>query len=117
MRLRASRQQAGVARQQQVGVGLVLVTADAPAQLVKIAQAETIRAVDDDRVRVRNIEAALDDRGGEQHIRLAVDELGHHLLQIVAVHLAVADDDARLGHERREAFGATASMSSTRLCR
>ena len=50
-----------MARQQQVGVSLVLVTPDPSAQLVKIAQAEAVRAVNDDRVRVWNIEAALDD--------------------------------------------------------
>ena len=59
-------EQAGVARQQQISVGLVFVAAHAAAQLIKIAQAETIGAIDDDRVRVGDIEAAFDDRGGEQ---------------------------------------------------
>ena len=40
-----------------------------------------------------------------KHVRLAVDELGHHLFQFVAVHLAVADDDARVRHQRCDAFG------------
>ena len=53
MRLRASVSKPRVARQQQVGVGLVLVAAHAAAQLVKFAQAETIGAIDDDRVGVR----------------------------------------------------------------
>ena len=76
-------QQPRVARQQQIRVGLVLVAAHAPAQLIKIAQAEPVRAIDDDGVRVRNIEAALDDRGGKQHVRLAVHELRHHFFQFV----------------------------------
>src|ERR1035441_7694505 len=49
-----------VPRQQQIRVGLVLVTANPAAQLIEVAQAKPVGAVDDDRVRVRNIEAALD---------------------------------------------------------
>ena len=94
-----------VARQQQVGVGLVLVAAHAAAQLVEVAQAEAVGAVNDDGVGIRNIQAALDDGGGQQHVGLAVDELGHDLLQLVAVHLAVADDDAGVRQERAELLG------------
>ena len=63
-------EQAGVARQQKISVGLVFVAADAAAQLIKIAQAETIGAIDDDRVRVGNIDAAFDDGRGKQERRL-----------------------------------------------
>ena len=100
MRLRTSVSRLRVARQQQIGVGLVLVTPDPPAQLVKIAQAKAVRAVNDDGVRIRNIEAALDDGRRKQHVRLAVDEFRHHFLEFVRFHLAVADDDARVGHQR-----------------
>ena len=95
-------EQTGVARQQQVGIRLMLVTANASAQLIKVAQTETVGAIDDQGVRVRNIEAAFDDRRGQQHIGIAVDEFRHHFLQIVTVHLAVADDDARVGDEGSE---------------
>ena len=80
----------------QVGVGLVLGPADAAAQLIEIGQAEPVRAVDDDGVRVRNIEAALDDRRADQHVDLAGNETRHDLFQFVRVHLAVAEFDARL---------------------
>ncbi len=80
----------------------MLVTSDPSAQLVKIAQAEPVGAIDDDRVRVRNIETAFDDRRGQQHIGLAVDEFRHHFFQIIAVHLAVTDDHAGMRHQRLE---------------
>jgi len=92
-------QQAGVARQQQVSVSLVLVTPHPPAQLVQIAQAKAVRAVNDNGVRVRNIESTLDDGCRKQHIRFAVDELRHHFLEFVRFHLAVADDNAGIGHQ------------------
>jgi len=60
-------QQARVARQQQIRIGLVLVTPDPPAQLVKIAQAEAVGSINDDGVRVRNIESALDDGWKAKH--------------------------------------------------
>jgi hypothetical protein len=43
-------EQPRVAREQQVGVGLVLEAADAAAELVQFAQAEAVGAIDDDRV-------------------------------------------------------------------
>ena len=86
-----------LARQQEIGIGLVLGAADAAAQLVEIGQPEPVGAVDDDRVRVRNIEAALDDRRADQHVDLAGDEACHHVFEFVRVHLAVADSTRASG--------------------
>ena len=58
----------------QIGIGLVLGASDAAAQLIKIGQPEPIGPIDDDRVRVRNIEAALDDRGANEHVDFSGDE-------------------------------------------
>src|SRR5205807_3742070 len=57
------RQQTGMAWEQKVGVSLVLVPADAAAQLVEIAEAETVGAIDNNCVGIGNIEAAFDNRG------------------------------------------------------
>ena len=76
-------QELGVARQQQIRVGLMFVTPDASAQLIQIAQAKPVGAVNDDGVRVRNIEAAFDDRCGKQNVRFAVDEFRHHFFEFV----------------------------------
>src|SRR5688572_10225303 len=80
----------------------MFVAADAAAELVEVAEAEAVGAINDYGVGVRDVDATLDDRRGEQHVSIAVDELGHHFLQIIGVHLAVADEHARLGHERAE---------------
>ena len=91
MRLRASLNRPAWRGSKQIRVGLVFVAADAAAQLIEIAQAEAIGAIDDDGVRVRDVDAAFDDRGGKQDVGFAVDEFGHHFFEFVGVHLAVAD--------------------------
>ena len=40
-----------------------------------------------------------------QHVELARDEVEHHLLELVLAHLAVADDDPRLGHQPLQQAG------------
>ena len=47
---------------------------------------------------------------------LAVHEAAHHLLQLVLVHLAVADDDARPRARGPAGSAWTSPMVSTRLC-
>ena len=53
--------------------------------------------VDDDRVGVRDIDAVLDNRGGNQHVELAIDEVHNELLHILRVHTTVTDRCACLG--------------------
>ena len=72
---------------------------DAAAQLVELRQAEGVGAVDQHRVGARDVETALDDRGAEQHVRLAVQEAHHAVLEVALLHLAVRDQHAHLGHE------------------
>ena len=93
------RRQVVFGRNQQVGVRRPIGSPDAAAQLIELRQAVAIGAVDDDRVGVRDVEAVLDDRRREQDVELARDEVEHRALERLLVHLAVADDDARLGHE------------------
>ena len=100
-----------VARQQQDGVGLLAGAADAAAELIEIGEAEAVGAVDEDGVGVRDVDAGLDDGGGEQDVGLAVDEGVHDDFEVVLLHLAVADDDAGLGHEFADACGASARWS------
>ena len=77
----------------------MLGAAHASAELVEIGEAEAVGAVYDDRVRVRDVHAALDDRRRDEHIRRAAHEFVHHFLQLVLVHLPVPDDGARTRHE------------------
>ena len=61
----------------QVGVGAVVRTADAAAQLVQLRQAEAVGAVDDDGVGGRHVDAGLDDRGADQHVEALAVEIQH----------------------------------------
>ena len=71
--------------EEQVAVGAVLVAADAAAKLVQVGQAEAVGLVDEDRVGVGDVEAALDDRGGDEEVGLVADEVEHHLFEFVLV--------------------------------
>ena len=94
-----------IPRQHEIRVGLVLRPPDATAELVEVSEAEAVGAIDDDCVRVRNVDAAFDDGGGDKDVRFAVDEFGHDLLQFIALHLAVADQDPGLWDESANALG------------
>ncbi len=83
----------------------MLVPADAAAQLVQIGQAVLIGIVDEDGVGVGNVQAAFDDRRGQQDVELVLDEIEHHLFQLPFAHLAVADADARFGHDLLQSPG------------
>ena len=89
-------------RDDQVAVRPAVAAADAAAQLVELRETELTRAVDDDRVHVRDVEAGLDDRRADEHIVLGVGELDHDPLEPALVHLTVRDDEARVRHERQQ---------------
>ncbi|MCY1214905.1 hypothetical protein D9M72_267360 [compost metagenome] len=84
---------------QQVGIGLVVRAPDPAAQLVQLRQAELVRAVDQDGVGGRHVDAGLDDGGAQQDVVAARDEVAHHALQLALVHLAMRDGNARLWHQ------------------
>jgi hypothetical protein len=69
-----------------------------PADLIELGQAEHVGAVDDQGVGRRDVEAAFDDRGGEQHVVLALVEGRHHVFQLGRGHLPVPDHVLDLGH-------------------
>ncbi len=85
-----------VVGEQEVGVGLRARAPHAALQLVHLRQAQPLRVLDDERVGVRVVDAALDDGGGHQHIQLAGSEVLHHLFQLLFRHLAVRHAHARL---------------------
>ena len=91
-----------VAGQHQVGIGLGAGAPDAAAELVEVGQAEQIGAVDEDGIGVRDIDAGFDDGGGDQHVGVAAHERVHDVLEFVAVHLAVAGEDAGIRGEPLE---------------
>ena len=92
-----------VGRVQEVRVRALVRAADAPAQLVQLRETERVRAVDDQRVRRRDVEARLDDRRGHQDVVLAVPEVEHRLLEPPLLHLSVHDAHARFGYQLPDA--------------
>ena len=70
-RRRAMSESDGVLGDEQVGVRRLVAPAHAAAQLVELREPVRFRAVDQDRVRARDVEAVLDDRRREQDVRLA----------------------------------------------
>jgi hypothetical protein len=71
--------------------------AHATPELVELGEPERVRPVDDDRVRVRDVEPRLDDRRAHEDIRPAAGERDHHPLELALPHLAVThhEPDAR----------------------
>jgi hypothetical protein len=82
--------------------------ADAAAELVELSQAELIRAVDDDGVGVRKVQARLDDGRADQHLGLVFEKVQHDLLELFRPHLPVRHGDSgfrhRIGELERDAF-------------
>ena len=64
-------------RLEQEAVRLVGAAPDPPAQLVQLGEAEAVGVLDDDRRRVRDVDADLDHRRRDQHLRLARREGPH----------------------------------------
>ena len=56
------------ARKKQVGVSLVLGSPNASAQLIQIRKTKLVRAVDDDRVCIWNIQTAFDNRSANENV-------------------------------------------------
>src|SRR3546814_4024827 len=88
----------------EIGIGARLRPPDAAAKLVELREAETVGAVDDQRVGARNVEPAFDDRRRNQHVIFAVVEGAHPFLDLARRHLAVRDDIFDLGHASAEKF-------------
>ncbi len=86
-------------RHEQIGVGALVRAANAAAKLVELGKAHAIRAIDDDCVRARDVEAILDDGGRDENVRFAANEFEHHLFEFVLAHLAMPHHDARFGDQ------------------
>ena len=94
-----------VGGQGEVGIAARLAAADAAAQLIELAQAEHIGAVDDQRIDAGHVDARFDDVGGQQHVVLLIAEGGHHLLQLGGRQPAMGDRAFHLGHQLGDAIG------------
>ena len=101
----ATGRQRVLGRDQQEGVRRPVGSADAAAQLIELRQAVAIGAIDDDGVRVRDVEPVFDDGRGDEHVVLVRHEVEHRLFELLFAHLAVADDQLGLRHQTRDQVG------------
>ena len=78
---------------------------DAAADLVELGETERVGPLDDERVRLRDVEAGLDDRRRDEHVGVAPDEGEHPVLELPLPQLSVSDEEAELGTELPELLG------------
>ena len=96
-----------LAGDQQVGKGALGGAADPTAQLVQLGQTKLVGPVNNDRVGSRNIKTRLNDRRAQQHIGPVVQEVEHDRFEVALGHLAMANRQAGLGHQRPQLVGHT----------
>ena len=64
-----------------------------------------VRVHDDNRIRVRHVEARFDNARTHQHVEILSEEGVHHAFQFAVFHLAVGHGDAGVGHPAFHIFG------------
>src|ERR1700683_840094 len=94
-----------LAGNQQVRVCLLARASDPAAKLIQLRQPKMIGAIDDHRIRIRNIEPRFDNRGAHQQIDAVLDKIAHHIFQLMLIHLTMTDADPRLGNQRAQMAG------------
>ena len=75
----------------------MLASADAPAQLVQLADAEPVGIDHHHHRRIRHVDADLDDGGTHQDIDLARPECGHHRVLLIGRKPAVHEPEPQPG--------------------
>ena len=66
---------------------------------MQVGKADVLRLVDDDRIRVRDVQAVLDDGRTQEHVVVAPHEIQHLVLQFLRFHLPVRDADFHIRNE------------------
>src|SRR4249919_571915 len=95
------RQLRGV-RVEQVRVRENVRAAHAAADLVELREPEGVGALDDEGVRLRDVDPGLDDGGRDEDVRIAGEEAVHPLLELLLRHLPVRDEEAEARAELLE---------------
>src|SRR5262249_56082309 len=79
---------------EQVRVRRDVAASDAATDLVQLREAELVGALDDQGVRLRDVETRLDDGRRDEHVRVAAEERQHLVLELALPHLAVRNEHA-----------------------
>ena len=77
---------------------LPVATSHTSTHLVDVGETVVLCAVDDDGVGIGHVDAVLHDGGGEHHVIVVVHEVEDNLLQVLRIHLSMADTHTGIGH-------------------
>ena len=92
-------------RRGDIGISARLGTTDPAAKLIELGKAEHIGAMYDQRVRIRHVEAGLDDRSRKQDVVFALVERRHHVLELRRRHLTRGPGEDEIGHSLAQKLG------------
>ena len=84
---------------EQVGISLMVRTADTSTQLVQLGKPELVGAMHDHRIGVRDVNAGFDNRRAQQDVIAVRNEVTHDFFKFAFMHLAVSDADTRFRQE------------------
>ena len=89
---------------EQYAVGSHRATTNAPAQLVELGKAETLRVFDDHQAGIGDVHADFDHRGGDQQMQITLFERLHHRLFFGGLHASVNQTDVQLRQRQLKLF-------------
>ena len=90
---------------EEVRVGRDVRAADTAADLVELREPEGVGPLDDQGVRLRDVDPRFDDRRRDENVRVACEEGVHPLLEHALAHLPVRDEEAKVRTELLELLG------------
>ena len=85
-------------RRQKVTESFLIAAPYSASHLVKVAQTEVLRPVDDNRIGIGDVYTALDNGGGHQHVVIVIHKTENNLLQFFWWHLPVPHTYAGIRH-------------------
>ena len=80
-------------------VGLVFAAADASAELVELGEAEPVGVLDHHDARIRDVDADLDDRGGDEDVMPPFTEVVHDRFLLLGLEAAVEETERAVGED------------------
>ena len=84
---------------QEKGIGNPVGTSYTPANLIELGKSHPVRILDNQRIRVRNIETGFNNRSGNQNINFSRNKGKHDFLEFPLPHLPVSIGHPGIRHE------------------
>ena len=83
-------------RCQQVTERLAVASTYATSHLVQVGESKVVGTIDNNSIRIRNIDTVLHDGGRKQHVIVVVDEVKDNLLQFFRFHLSMTNGNTHV---------------------